>query len=336
MMKKRILSGVQPSGTPTLGNYLGAFRSWVALQDDPQYESVYCVVDMHAITVRRDREELRRQTRELYALLLAIGLDPQKNVLFIQSQVPQHAELTWVLNCYTMFGELSRMTQFKEKSARHPDNINAGLFDYPVLMAADILLYQAHLVPVGGDQKQHVELTRDIAVRFNGVHPDVFTLPEPYIPPVGARIMSLTDPTRKMDKSDPNPASHVLLTESPDAIMKKFKKAVTDSDARVCHDTAQKPGVSNLMAIYSLATGLSLEETERKFEGQGYGAFKPAVGEAVVELLRPVRERVEELLRDPGFLEAEMARGRERASAIAEKTMADVRHAVGFLPRETV
>lgn len=331
MTKKRIFSGVQPSGTPTLGNYLGAFRNWIALQDDDRYESVYCVVDMHAITVRRDPEELRRKTRELFALLLAIGLDPQKNILFVQSQVPAHAELTWILNCYAMFGELSRMTQFKEKSAKYPDNINAGLFDYPVLMAADILLYGAHLVPVGGDQKQHVELTRDIALRFNGLYGPVFTVPEPYIPPVGARIMSLTDPARKMDKSDPNPASNIFLDEAPDSIMKKCKKAVTDSDAQVRYDPAEKPGVSNLMTIYSLATGLSLEETERAFEGRGYGAFKPAVGEAVTALLRPVREKMAGLLQDVDYLDAEMARGRERAAALAHDIMARVRGAVGFM-----
>ncbi len=330
-MKKRIFSGVQSSGTPTLGNYLGAFRNWVALQESGEYESLYCVVDLHAITIRRDPAELRRQTREVYALLLAVGLDPEKNVLFVQSHVPAHAELTWLLNCYTMFGELSRMTQFKDKSARHPDNINVGLFGYPVLMAADILLYQTNMVPVGGDQKQHVELTRDIAVRFNGLYPDVFALPEPYIPPVGARIMSLADPTRKMDKSDPNPASHILLTESPDSIMKKCKKAVTDSDSQVRYDPDAKPGVSNLMSIYALATGQTFSQIENAFEGKGYGAFKPAVGEAVAELLRPVRERFDALMGDPGYLEDVMKNGRDRACAMAAPTLDRVRDAIGFV-----
>lgn len=328
---KRIFSGVQSSGTPTLGNYLGAFRNWVSLQEDAAYESLYCVVDLHAITIRRDPEQLRRQTREVFALLLSIGLDPQKNTLFVQSHVPAHAELTWLLNCYTMFGELSRMTQFKDKSARHPDNINAGLFDYPVLMAADILLYQTNMVPVGGDQKQHVELSRDIAVRFNGIYPDVFTLPEPYIPPVGARIMSLTDPIRKMDKSDPNPLSHILLTEDPDSIIKKCKKAVTDSDSQVRYDPTDKPGISNLMSIYSLCTGQSFLEIEKQFEGKGYGTFKPAVGEAVVELLCPVRERFQALSADPSYLDSLMREGRDRATAMAAPTLQKVKDAIGFV-----
>ena len=330
-MKKRILSGVQSSGTPTLGNYLGAFKNWVALQNDQDYESLYCVVDLHAITVRRDPEELRRQTYEMYALLMAIGLDPKKNTLFVQSHVPAHAELAWLLNCYTMYGELSRMTQFKDKSIRHSDNINAGLFTYPVLMAADILLYQANLVPVGGDQKQHVELTRDIALRFNGIYPDVFTLPEPYIPPVGGRIMSLQEPTRKMDKSDPNPGARILLTESDDAILKKCKRAVTDSDAQVRYDPENKPGVSNLMVIYASATGKQLPEVEKEFDGQGYGAFKPAVGEAVCALLRPVRQEFERLMASPDHLESVMRDGRDRAAALAAKTMDEVRRAIGFV-----
>ncbi len=328
-MKKRIFSGVQPSGTPTLGNYLGAFQNWVNMQDDN--ECLYSVVDMHSITTSRAPEILRRQTRELYALLLSIGLDPKKNILFVQSQVPAHAELTWILNCYTMFGELSRMTQFKDKSARHPENINAGLFDYPVLMAADILLYGAHLVPVGGDQKQHVELTRDVATRFNGLYGDVFVLPEPYIGKIGARIMSLTEPTRKMDKSDPNPQSHILLTDEPDVILKKFKRAVTDSDAQVRFDPAAKPGVSNLMTIYALCTGKTVEDVEKEFDGQGYGAFKPAVGEAVVERLRPVREQVGTLLQDPAQLEALMKEGAERARAVAQPTLMAAKRAVGYL-----
>ncbi|MDR3207143.1 MAG: tryptophan--tRNA ligase [Oscillospiraceae bacterium] len=331
MSKKRILSGVQSSGTPTLGNYLGAFKNWVALQDAGEYESVYCVVDLHAITVRRDPAQLRRQTYEMYALLLAIGLDPKRNVLFVQSHVPAHAELAWLLGCYTMFGELSRMTQFKDKSARHADNINAGLFTYPVLMAADILLYQADLVPVGDDQKQHVELTRDVALRFNGLHPGVFTLPAPYIPPVGARIMSLQEPTRKMDKSDPNPAAHILLTDTADVIRKKFKKAVTDSDSQVRYDPEAKPGVSNLMTIYALATGKKFPEIEKDFEGMGYGAFKPAVGDAVAALLAPVGDTFARLMDDTGYLDTVMRDGRDRAAALAEQTMEKVRQAIGFV-----
>ncbi len=330
-MKKRIFSGVQPSGTPTIGNYLGAFRNWVALQDE--YDCLYCVVDMHAITVRRDPALLRRQTMELYAMLFALGLDPKKNVLFVQSHVPQHAELTWILNCYTMMGELSRMTQFKEKSAAHADNINAGLLDYPVLMAADILLYQSSLVPVGGDQKQHLELARDVALRFNGLHGNVFTVPEPYIPPVGARVMSLLDPTRKMDKSDPNAGSHILLNDPPDTIMKKFKRAVTDSDAQVRYDPDNKPGVSNLMSIYSLCTGRTFPEIEKEFEGLGYGAFKPAVGEAVCAILAPMQEETARILKDENHLLEEMRQGRDQAEALAEKTLSAVREVIGFVKR---
>ncbi len=328
-MKKRIFSGVQPSGTPTLGNYLGAFQNWVKLQDE--YDCLYCVVDMHAITTRRDPKELSRQTRELFATLLALGLDPEKNILFVQSHVPAHAELTWILNCYTMFGELSRMTQFKDKSQKNPDNINAGLFGYPVLMAADILLYGAHLVPVGGDQKQHCELTRDIAVRFNSVYGDVFTLPEPYIPPAGARIMSLTDPLRKMDKSDPNPASHILLSDEPDVILKKCKRATTDSEASVRYAPQEKPGVSNLMSIYSLCTGKSNSEIEKEFQGQGYGSFKMAVGEAVAEKMKPLRERTRELMHS-SELDRLMVEGAFRARALAVEVMEKVRHAIGFIP----
>jgi len=330
-MKKRILSGVQSSGTPTLGNYLGAFQNWVNLQESAEHENFYFVADLHAITVRRDPADLRRQTYEALALLLAIGLDPKKNVIFVQSHVPAHAELTWMLNCYTMFGELSRMTQFKDKSARNPDNINAGLFSYPVLMAADILLYRAHLVPVGGDQKQHLEMARNIAIRFNGIYPDVFTVPEPYIPPVGARIMSLQEPARKMDKSDPNPAARILLTDDDAAIIKKCKRAVTDSEARVRYDPENKPGVSNLMVIYALSTGKGLPDIEKEFEGQGYGAFKPAVGQAVSDLLRPVREDFERFMASPDHLEAVMRDGRDRAHTLAAATMDKVRDAIGFV-----
>ena len=309
--KKVIFSGIQPSGALHLGNYLGALRNWVALQDE--YNCVYCVVDEHAITVRQDPAALRRQTIELFAQLVACGIDPEKSILFIQSHVPAHAELAWVLNCYTMFGELSRMTQFKDKSAKHADNVNAGLFTYPSLMAADIMLYQADLVPVGEDQKQHVELTRNIVQRFNGIYGDVFTMPDAYIPKVGARVMSLNQPDSKMSKSIPEGC--VYLMDSPDDIMRKFKRAITDSDTENCvrYDRANKPGVATLIDIYAAVTGKTYEQIEVEFEGKGYGAFKPAVGAAVVELLRPVRE--------------------ETVASVAQRTLRKVHKKVGFIPR---
>ena len=287
VQKKRILSGIQPSGDLTLGSYLGAIKNWAALADE--YDCYYMLADMHTITVRQVPAELRRHTLTQLAAYIASGLDPEKNVLFVQSHVPAHAQLGWVLDCYTMFGELSRMTQFKDKSAKNADNINAGLFTYPALMAADILLYQADLVPVGGDQKQHVEICRDIATRFNGIYGDVFKLPEPYIPQVGARVMSLTSPEKKMSKSDKDPNGCVYMLEKPEDILRKFKKAVTDSEACVRFDPANKPGVPNLMQIYAVATGKSFETIEQEFAGHGYGDFKQAVGESVVELLRPIR-----------------------------------------------
>ena len=330
-MKKRIFSGVQSSGTPTLGNYMGAFKNWVDLQNTGEYDSLYCVVDLHAITIRRDPDELRRQSFEMYALLLAIGLDPKKNILFVQSHVPAHAELTWILNCYTMYGELSRMTQFKDKSARHPENINAGLFDYPVLMAADILLYDTNLVPVGGDQKQHVELTRDIATRFNGIYPGAFTLPEPYIPPVGGRIMSLSDPARKMDKSDPNPAARILLTEDDASILKKCKRAVTDSDGEIRYDPAAKPGVSNLLTLYSLCADRTMDEAVADFAGKGYGHLKTAAGEAVVAKLTPIREKTENFLQNPDYLQSLMRQGRDKALAAAAPVLNRVHDVLGLI-----
>ena len=326
--KKTIFSGIQPSGRLTLGNYMGALKNWVSLQDD--YRCIYSVVNMHAITVRQVPADLRRQTLEVLAQFIAAGIDPEKSVLFIQSHVPAHAELAWVLNCSTMFGELSRMTQFKDKSAKNADNINAGLFTYPVLMAADILLYGAHLVPVGVDQKQHVEIARDIANRFNGIYGDVFVMPEPYIPQSGAKIMSLSDPTRKMSKSDSNPNGYILLTDQPEDIMRKCKRAVTDSGSEICRGEG-KEGVENLMNIYAVATGKPLDEIEEEFRGMGYGAFKPAVGEAVVELLRPVRERTEDLLKNKDYLEAVYRRGAEQASHIAERMLAKVYKKVGFV-----
>lgn len=327
--KKIIFSATQPSGKITLGNYLGALRNWVTLQED--YNAIYCVADEHAITVRQDPAALRRQSLELYAQFIACGLDPEKSIIFIQSHVPQHAELAWVLNCYTMFGELSRMTQFKDKSATHADNVNAGLFTYPTLMAADILLYQADLVPVGQDQKQHVELCRDVAQRFNGVYSDTFTLPEPFIPKMGARVMSLGDPSSKMSKSDPDGC--VFLMDTPEVIQKKFKRAVTDSETQVRFDPEHKPGISNLLTIYCAATGKSPEEAEEAFQGQGYGVFKPAVGDAVVELLRPIREEAGRLMADKAYLEGIYKEGAERASHLAAKTLRKVYKKVGFVAR---
>ncbi|MBS5145221.1 MAG: tryptophan--tRNA ligase [Butyricicoccus pullicaecorum] len=328
--KKRIFSGVQPSGKLTLGNYLGAIRNFETLQD--AYECLYCVVDLHAITVRQNPAELRRQTLEVLAQYLACGLDPQKSTLFIQSHVPAHAELAWVLNCYAMFGELSRMTQFKDKSAKHADNINAGLFDYPVLMAADILLYQSNLVPVGSDQLQHIELTRDVAQRFNGIYSDTFTMPEPYLAKNGARIMSLQDPSRKMSKSDENPNGFILLMDKPEDIMRKFKRAVTDSEGSICRGEG-KEGISNLITIYALASGKTPEEVEEEFAGKGYADFKPAVGEAVIELLRPIREKTEDLLKNKDYLEQVYTEGAQRASYMARKTLDKVYRKVGFIKR---
>ncbi len=325
--KKRIFSGVQPSGILTLGNYLGAIRNWVGLQED--YECLYCVVDLHAITVRQVPAELRRRTLEGLALYIACGIDPQKSIMFVQSHVPAHAELSWILGCNTMFGELSRMTQFKDKSQKHSDNINAGLFTYPVLMAADILLYQTDMVPVGIDQMQHVELARDIAKRFNGVYSDTFAMPEPFIPKTGKKIYSLTDPTKKMSKSDPNPASYVAIIETRDETIKKIKRAVTDSDA--CVKFAQgKDGINNLMSIYSVFTGKSYEEIEREFEGKGYGDFKAAVGEVCADSLEGVRSEYAKLIKDKAYLEAVMKDGAEKATYIAQKTLSKVYRKVGF------
>lgn len=329
--KKRIFSGIQPSGELTLGSYMGAIKNWVTLQEE--YECVYCIVDMHAITVRQVPADLRRRALEQLAQYIACGLDPQKSIMFIQSHVPQHAELSWVLSCCTQFGELSRMTQFKQKSQQHADNITAGLFTYPVLMAADILLYQTDLVPVGEDQRQHVELCRDIAQRFNGVYSDTFVLPEAFIQRVdqGARIMSLSSPLNKMSKSDPDGC--VNLMDPPEVIQRKFKRAVTDSETSVRYDKENKPGVSNLLTIYCAAAGKTLEESEAAFQGQGYGVFKPAVGDAVVELFRPIREEAQRLMADKAYLEGIYREGAERAARIAGRTLTKVYKKVGFLPR---
>ncbi len=329
---KTAFSGIQPTAIPTIGNYLGALSNWVALSKT--HRCVYSIVDMHAITVRQEPETLRRRVREVYALIMACGPEPDNTVLYVQSHVPAHAELCWVLSNYTMFGELSRMTQFKDKSAKHSDNINAGLFTYPVLQAADILLYDAHIVPIGEDQKQHLELARDVALRFNGVYGDVFVVPEPLIPKTGARIMSLLDPSRKMDKSDPNPGGYISMLDNRDAVIQKCKRAVTDSGSEVRYDPAEKPGVSNLITIYSLCTGKTPEDTEREFAGQGYGAFKTAVGEAADATLEPIRRRAQELMEDPTQLESLMARDAGRASAIAEPVLRRVRDVVGFLPKK--
>ena len=329
--KKTILSGIQPSGALTLGSYLGAIKNWAELAES--YDCYYMMADMHTITVRQNPADLRKRTLEQLAAYIAAGLDPEKNTIFIQSHVPAHAELSWVLSCYTMFGELSRMTQFKDKSAKNADNINAGLFTYPVLMAADILLYQADLVPVGEDQKQHVEICRDIANRFNGVYGEVFKIPEPYIGKVGARIMSLQTPENKMSKSDPDQNGCVYMMDRPEDIARKFKRAVTDCDACVRYDVKEKPGISNLMQIYSVATGKSFADIETEFAGRGYGDFKAAVGDAVIELLRPVREEAERLIKDKAYLESVYRAGAERAERTAMRTLRKVYKKVGFVQR---
>lgn len=324
--KQIVFSGIQPSGNLTIGNYFGALRNFHEFSE--QYECLYCVVDQHAITVRQVPADLRRRTYEVLSLYIACGLDPQKNILYVQSHVPAHAQLSWVLNCYTMFGELSRMTQFKDKSAKNADNINAGLFTYPVLMAADILLYQADLVPIGDDQKQHLEITRDIAARFNAVYGDTFTIPEPYTKP-GAKIYSLGEPTKKMSKSDPNENARVGILDDRDTIIRKFRRAVTDSEAEV-RRAEGKDGINNLMTIYSCATGKSDETIEREFSGLGYGEFKTAVGEAVANELEPVRLRYAELMADKAQLESIMKENAARAAYLARKTLSKVYRKVGF------
>ncbi|MCI9431730.1 MAG: tryptophan--tRNA ligase [Oscillospiraceae bacterium] len=331
--KKTMLSGIKPSGDLTLGSYLGAIKNWAARAEE--FDCYYFMADLHAITVRQDPAALRRRTLEQLAQYIACGLDPEKNTLFIQSHVPAHAQLGWVLDCYTMFGELSRMTQFKDKAAKNADNINGGLFTYPSLMAADILLYQPDYVPVGEDQKQHVELTRNIVQRFNGIYGDVFKMPEPYIPKVGARIMSLTNPAAKMSKSENDDTGRVTLMDDPAVIMKQFKRAVTDSDTERCvrYDPERKPGVANLMTIYSAITGRTYAEIEAEFDGLGYGRFKPAVGEAVVEMARPIQEEARRILADKAYLEGVYRAGAEKASRTAEKTLRKVYKKIGFVAR---
>ena len=329
--KKSMLSGIQPSGDLHLGNYLGAVKNWGARADE--FDCYYFMADLHTLTVRQDPKLLRRRSLEQLAQYIACGIDPEKNVLFLQSHVHEHAELGWILNCYTMFGELSRMTQFKDKCAKNADNINGGLFTYPSLMAADILLYQADYVPVGEDQRQHCELTRDIAVRFNNIYGETFKVPEAYVPKAGARVMGLGNPTSKMSKSDPNGC--VFLMEKPEDIARKFKRAITDSDTENCvrFDPANKPGVSNLMNIYSAVTGKSIDEIEREFEGQGYGVFKPAVGDAVIETLRPIREEATRLLNDKAYLCSVYTEGAQKASVIARKTLRKVYKKVGLVEK---
>ncbi len=331
--KKVMLSGIKPTGDLTLGSYLGAIKNWAERAE--QFDCYYFMADLHALTTRNNPADLRRRTLEQLAQYVACGLDPKKNTLFIQSHVPAHAELGWILNCYTMFGELSRMTQFKDKSAKNADNINGGLFTYPSLMAADILLYQPDFVPVGDDQKQHVELTRDVAQRFNNLYGETFRIPEPYIPKIGARVMDLLDPRSKMSKSDEIGNGRVCLMDAPEDIARKFKRAVTDSDTERCvrYDPENKPGVANLMSIYAAVTGRSFEEIEREFEGKGYGVFKPAVGEAVIETLRPIREEAQKIMKDKSYLSDLCRDGAERASHIAEKTLRKVYKKVGLVAR---
>lgn len=325
--KKRVFSAIQPSGMLTLGNYLGALKNWKAMTEE--FDCIYAVADLHAITVRQEPAAFRKQIYNTCALLLAIGIDPEQSIVFMQSQVAAHSQLSWLLSCYTQFGELSRMTQFKDKSAKHADNINLGLFAYPTLMAADILLYQPDYVPVGADQKQHLEITRDIAVRFNHLYGDVFTVPEPYIPKVGARVMSLQDPTAKMSKSDENVNAWVAILDKPEDIMRKFKRAVTDSENKICVGEG-RDGMNNLIGIYSAVTGKTAEQIENEFASKGYGEFKMAVGEAVCEELRPIRERFETYIADKKQLEDIYRNGAERADEIARRTVSKVMRKIGF------
>ena len=328
--KQVIFSGIQPSGTLTLGNYIGALRNFKALQDD--YDCLYCVVDLHAITLRQDPAQLRRRCNELLALYIACGLDPEKNLIYCQSHVSGHAELSWILNCFTYMGELSRMTQFKDKAAKHTENINAGLFTYPVLMAADILLYQTNLVPVGVDQKQHLELCRDIAERFNGVYGDVFAIPEPYIPKVGSKIMSLQEPTRKMSKSDPED-TYVALLDPPEIIRKKIRRAVTDSEGSIRFDAEGKPGVANLLSILSALGAGEIPALEAEMAGQGYGVLKDRVADAVIETLSPIQKEFAKLICDKSYIQQVMNTNAERANVRALKTLRKVQKKIGFATR---
>ncbi|MCQ2486544.1 MAG: tryptophan--tRNA ligase [Clostridia bacterium] len=325
--QKRILSMIQPTGTPTLGNYLGALKNWSNTAEE--YDCAFAVADLHAITVRQDPTKFKKQIADMYALLLTLGLNPEKNMIFVQSQVPTHAQMGWILDCYTQFGEMSRMTQFKDKSQSHPDNVNVGLFSYPALMAADILLYQADYVPVGADQKQHLEITRDIANRFNGIYGDVFKIPEPLIMDTGARIMSLQEPTKKMSKSDTNAKATVCILDEPSVIAKKIKSAVTDSEACVRHAEG-KDGVNNLMSIYSCCTGLSNEQIEAEFAGKGYGDFKAAVADAVIAELEPLQAEFKRVSSDRAYLEECMKTGAERATKVSSRTLNKAMKKIGY------
>lgn len=329
MSKKVILSGIQSTGNLHLGNYLGAIKNWKKIQEE--YDCNYMIANLHTLTVRNDPEKLRSNTLNLLALYIAAGINPEKSNIFIQSQVAEHAELAWVLDCYTYMGELSRMTQFKDKSAKHADNINAGLFTYPVLMAADILLYQADLVPVGDDQRQHLEITRDIAERFNSLYGDTFKIPEAYVTKIAARVMGLQNPTAKMSKSSTDINDCIFLTDDAETIMKKFKRAVTDSENIVKYDKDNKPGISNLMSIYSAITGKTNEDIEEEFKGKGYGDFKTKVAECVIEELRPIQEKYKELIENPEYLEEIYRKGAERAKTIAKKTLIDVYKKIGLI-----
>ncbi len=328
--KQRILSGIQSSGFLTLGNYIGALRNWGTLQDD--YDCYYCVADLHSITVRQNPAEFRKRAMEIFAIYLASGIDPEKSTLFFQSHVSAHAELNWILNCYTYMGELQRMTQFKDKSAKHADNINSGLFTYPVLMAADILLYQADLVPVGQDQLQHLELTRDVATRFNHIYGDVFKIPQAYVGKVGAKVMSLAEPQAKMSKSDPNPNGYIAILDDRDTIVRKFKRAVTDSDGEIAFKEG-KYGINNLLTIYSALTNKSIEESEKEFAGKGYGEFKMAVAEVTADALQPLQEKFNALLKDKEYLKQVYTSGAEKAARTAYKTLRKVYKKVGFTER---
>ncbi len=325
--KKVLFSGMQATGTLTLGNYLGALKNWVTISDE--YECFYSVVDMHSITIRQDPSELRKRARSLLTLYIAAGIDPEKNCIYYQSHVSAHAELAWILNCYTYMGELNRMTQFKDKAQKHADNINAGLFTYPVLMAADILLFQSDVVPVGIDQMQHLEITRDIAQRFNGIYGDVFTVPEIYLGKAGAKIMSLQEPEKKMSKSDENPNASIYLMDDTDSIIRKFKRAVTDSEAQIVYRDEQ-PGIKNLIDIYCAAAGKTPEETVKEFEGKGYGEFKSAVGETVAGILKPVQDKYQELVKDKSYIDAIIKNNAQKANYFASKTLRKVQRKIGF------
>ena len=333
--KKRVFSGIQPTGSPTIGNYIGAIRNYVALQDE--YECFYCIVDLHSITVRQVPSELRTNTRNIVALLLACGLDADKCTLYVQSHVSAHAELCWILNCFTYMGEASRMIQFKEKSKANESNVNVGLFDYPILQVADILLYQTHLVPIGEDQRQHLELSRDVAMRFNSLYSPTFVVPDMLIPKVGGRVMSLTEPTKKMSKSDDDPNSYILLLDKPEDISRKIKRAVTDSENSIVYDPEKKPGVSNLLEIYSIVSDKTLEQSIKDFEGlDGYGVFKQTVADAVVAKLEPIQAEYNRIISDKGYVDEIMAKGAVSAERAAGKTLAKVMKKVGMVERPRI